>query len=579
MSLLLAALLASPAVFTSTADVHACQPLTDGRVLAATSGGLVLYGPDLETERIWTSFDALPGTDVRALTVSRDGTAVWVGGEDGVAVLHRTGQEAWALRRVASVRSVGALIATGDGRLLVGAAGGLVVLDAERGVELARHELPRDRARGPRQFVTSLAGGRARLHLGTSGAGLWTWNGSDLRPSSAELPSPYVHALAAADGRVLAGTVGGLVQIGRAAPVSTAEVRALLRVEGGWLAGTMGEGLRRLDEVTGVEAPVAFPALHVTALGREGETTCVGTTEGMFVRRAPHDAWRRARVTGPPSNDISALALDGERLWVGTFDRGLAWLENGRWTMVSGIDERVNGLAVERHAEGSRLWVATARGLASVENGRVRVRRHADGLPADDVHAVTALHGGGVLAGTARGAAIVRGSRVETLVKTGAPAEATWAVGQGAGGSLWLGTTNGLYRYRAGAPVRRFSVAGGHLWDNWVTSIAVEDTSIWVGTYAGGVSRLAFGARDAVSAEPWAGNAHVNPAGLSLFQGRLWAATMEGLMYFQPTGGDGAWRVAGGDAPGRDVTAMVHDRRWRWVASRSGLARWPVAQP
>jgi ligand-binding sensor domain-containing protein len=117
-------------------------------------------------------------------------------------------------------------------------------------------------------------------------------------------------------------------------------------------------------------------------------------------------------------------------------------------------------------------------------------------------------------------------------------------------------------------------VASGHLWDNWVTSIAFEGATVWVGTYAGGVSRLAFGARSAVSAEPWAANAHVNPAGLGVFRGRVWAATMNGLLSLAD--GDEAWRANDGAAPGRDVTAVVQDARWVWVASRDGLARWPA---
>jgi ligand-binding sensor domain-containing protein len=574
MSLVLALALA-PAIqaFTSTADVRACQPLADGRVLAATTGGLVLYGPDLEPERVWTSFDSLPGTDVRALAVSRDGSTVWVGGVDGVAV-RRRGDERW--QPFAAVRSVGALLLTDDGRLLIGAAGGLEVADVSTGEARRRYDLPRDRARGPRQFVTSLAEGPQGLQVGTSGIGLWTWDGSGLKPAGDALPSPYVHVLASADGRALAGTVGGLAEVGRGRVVSSAEVRALLRVDGGWLAGTMGEGLRRLDDAKGADDPVSFPSRYVTALGREGDTLCAGTTEGTFVRRGARGAWRRARVVGPPSNDVSALALDGDRLWVGTFDRGLAALEDGRWTVVDGVDERVNGLAIERSADGSRLWVATARGLVAIERGVVTARREADGLPADDVHAVAALRGGGVLAGTARGAAIVRASGIESLVKAGAPAEATWAVAEAPDGSLWLGTTNGLHRYRPGTPIRRFSVAGGHLWDNWVTSIAFDGASVWAGTYAGGVSRLTLGARNAVSAEPWAANAHVNPAGLGVFQGRVWAATMNGLMYLSQSDGDGAWRLNQEAAPGRDVTAVARNDRWLWVASRDGLARWPV---
>jgi ligand-binding sensor domain-containing protein len=569
MSLLLAALLVAPQVYTSTAEVRACQPLSDGRVLAATTGGLVLYGPDLDVERIWTAHDGLPGTDVRALALAKDGASVWAGGPDGVVAVRRDG---WSVTPFASVRSVRALHLDGD-RLLVGAAGGMVVIDTREGQEPRRYDLPDSSRGGPSPFVTSLAVAPGAVHVGTSGRGLFLWDGSRLVPAPAHGPSPYVHALAAGGSRVLAATVGGVVDAARSTSLSTRQVRALMRGDGGWLMGTMGEGLIALDDRTGAERPVALPARDVTALGREGDTLCAGTTDGTFVRHGD-GPWRHARAGGPPSNDVTAVASDGERMWVGTFDRGLALLERGTWRTVEGLDDRVNALAVERHPNGTRLWVATARGLATVEQGIVRVRRVADGLPGDDVHAVSTLRGGGVIVGTSRGAAIVRGGRVEALAKSGAPGEATWAVAEGADGSLWLGTTNGLYRHRPGTPVRRFSVAGGELTDNWVTSILVDGASVWVGTYAGGVSRVTPGLRT-VSAEPRAPRVHVNPAGLSIASGRLWAATMEGLMDRPLDGDDAAWRVDPNAAPGPDVTAVLADGEALWVASRNGLARRP----
>ena len=580
MSLLLALMLAQVEgqAFTSTAEVRACQPLADGRVLSATGGGLVLYGPGLEPERIWTVFDFLPGTDIRALAVSPDGESVWVGGEGGVALVRRDGTGGWQMEPFASFSMVSALLPTSDGGLLVGAETALVLLHGPAGQERSRHRLA-----SRRSFVTSLAHTPSGVRVGTSGDGVWSWDEDGLRRVDASLPSPFVHTLGAAQERVLVGTVGGLAEVGRATPVSSAEVRALVRDQDAWLAGTMGEGLLRLDDA-GNWRELPFPSKHVTALGRQGDTTCAGTLNGTYVRRGHRGEWRHLRVTGPPSNDISALALDGDRLWVGTFDRGLAVLEAGRFRTVNGVDDRVNALAVERRGgDAARTWVATARGLAIVDGGGpvVSVRRQADGLPADDVHAVAALRGGGVVVGTARGAAIVRGDRIQLLAKAGAPTEATWAVAEGADGSLWLGTTNGLYRHRPGARLQRFSVAGQHLWDNWVTSILLDGSSVWVGTYAGGVSHLVLGPRDSVEAEPWAGRAHVNPAGLSLSRGELWAATMEGASTMEGARSTSSstprvWRRSAGIAPGRDVTAVVHGRGWRWIASRQGLARWPL---
>jgi ligand-binding sensor domain-containing protein len=305
----------------------------------------------------------------------------------------------------------------------------------------------------------------------------------------------------------------------------------------------------------------------VTALGARGDTMCAGTDDGLYVRHGT-DAWTHVRAAGPRSNDVAALAWDGTRLWTGTFDRGLSVLEDGRWADASGVDERVNALAVEHTAGGSRVWVATARGLASIEGGVVRVLRRADGLPDDDVHAVAALAAGGVLVGTARGTVVVRDGRVRPVGPKRMPVHATFAVAEAADGALWLGTTTGLFRVR-GDRFRRFSAAGGDLPDDWITALAVDGGVVWAGTYAGGVVRIAEDARGRTSGRTALADVHVNPAGVSVHAGRVYAATMEGL--FVAGEATARFERASGAAPGEDVTAVVHADGARWVASRNGL--------
>jgi ligand-binding sensor domain-containing protein len=554
------ALLASVEAVTSASEVRACLPLADGRVLAATSGGLVLYDRALAVERLWTALDGLPGTDAHALLPAADG-GVFVGTAAGVAALRPSGA-GWVPNALAAVGDVRAL-ATHDGRLVAGTWGeGVVVLDPATGVVVAR---PRadgpDRAAAAR--ITALAPSGRGVLVGTAGAGLLDWDGTALQAAPSTLPDPYVTALGVSARSVLVGTLAGVVRLQDGAAVSAVEARAL-RLEGSaWWAGTMGEGLRRLDMASGYRDPL--PRDVVTALGASGETECAGTDDGLYVRRAG-GRWSRAASAGPPSNDVTALAWDGARLWAGTFDRGLSALEGGRWAAVSGVDARVNALAVERTPAGARVWIATARGLASVEGGTVRVLRRADGLPDDDVHAVAPLAAGGVVAGTARGAVIVRDGRAYPVGPKRMPAHATWAVAEAPDGALWLGTTNGLFRVR-GERFRRFAVASADVPDDWITALALDGPAVWVGTYAGGVARITADARGRDVGRTALADVHVNPAGLSVHGGRVYAATMEGL-YVRD---DGAFRRVADAAPGGDITAVLHADGARWVASRNGL--------
>jgi hypothetical protein len=244
---------------------------------------------------------------------------------------------------------------------------------------------------------------------------------------------------------------------------------------------------------------------------------------------------------------------------VGTFDRGAATLERGAWRAIDGIDPRVNDLALQ----GSRLWIATARGLF-VREGR-RLRRVA-GLPSDDVHAVLPLRDGRVAVGTAKGAALLRGRKVVLLgAKQGLPiGGAVWALAEGGDGSLWLGSSRGLYRVPPRGRFTRLSMAGGHLPDDWITAIAIHEGTVYAGTYRRGVVRLTSG-EAGWNGEPLGGG-YVNFHGLRLEDGRLFAATMHGLK-------SRALDAAAWDPPRKTLGPDVTGFAGGWVATRRGLQR------
>ena len=62
-------------------------------------------------------------------------------------------------------------------------------------------------------------------------------------------------------------------------------------------------------------------------------------------------------------------------------------------------------------------------------------------------------------------------------------------------GRRWIGTNQGLVLLEPRRAPRWFTVASGHLNDDWVTALHTQGDRVWVGTYA----RLVFGMRD----HPW----------------------------------------------------------------------------
>jgi len=553
------------AVFTSTDEVRACLPLAGGDALVGTAGGLVRTDPDGAARQVWTASDGLPGTRIDALVA--DGDHIWIGTEAGVAEFAPGAWHPVATRPVRDLArwrgatylatwdggvielGAGALamrggaepsrmrasaLASAAGSLWAGTAAGLYQLRAGRRLE---------RVDGPRD-VTALVGDGAALWIGASD-GLWLRDDRGLRA----LGGGEVRHLALVDGAIVAAGADGLVTIDRGRPVA--------------LPG----------------APAGFAQAIAAAHG----AACTGGLDGLWLRA--HGTWRRApRPAGPPSSDISAVVADGPRLWVGTFDHGLASYDPATgWRRIPGTDLRINALVLDPHPGGARLWVATAQGIQVVSpTGDVVLRLgRADGLPSRSVLSLARLTDGRIAAGTSAGAAFVNAEggvrRVGPRGAADRPIGNVWAIAQTSAG-LWLGTTTGLYRGPATSwtskdgsddPAalperwRRLSVATGELRDDWVTALATRGDTVWAGTYNGGVVRI-----DGDAATPLGGG-WINPAGLTWDGDRLLAATMDGLV-----AGDGrtaTWTTTP-SLPGRDTTAAVRAGPTLWVATRRGLA-------
>ncbi len=544
-------------IHTAIDDVRACAVTRDGVVLAGTAGGLAVYGADGKLVRVLTALDSLPDTRVHSLLL--DGETVWIGTEKGLAKARLYDRDHVNVN-VAYPSSPVRAIHRHDGAVYLGTWGGGVL----RWTDSALVKLPSDATTyDARSRVTSLATYDGALVGGTAGGGLIRLEGGKAGMQAwggGRAPST-IWALAPHDGRLWIGALEGVVSIAQNAPArleGDTDTRALASVDGAMLVGTFGKGVVRAAAKG--DAPAANASVKfVQALDPSGK--CVGTRSGAYMGGA------RLGAGGLPENDLTAVARDGDALWVGTYERGVAVLEGGKWRHVPQVDGRVNGLAIEGH----RAWVATARGLTMIEGETARTYGGGGVLPSSAVHAVVALAGGGVLVGTEKGAAIVKNGGVTRMdEKQGLPVRAVWAVAEGPDGVLLLGTSAGLYAGKPGGSWQRVAIITGHLKDDWITSLVVDGANVFVGTYNSGVTRLTLEHGKLEPGEHLAGG-YVNPAGLAIMNGKLYAATMDGLLE-RPLAG-GAWRTLARASSGKDVTAVLPAGRDLWVASRRGLVR------
>ena len=561
-------------VLTNTDEVRACLPLGGGETLVGTAGGLVRVDRAGLARRVWTASDGLPGTRIDALV--GDGDRIWIGTEGGVAELagntegNTEGGTAGDVAQAVATRPVRDIARWRDTTYLATWDGGVIELG---GNALAMH----GGAAVARMRASSLAVAGGTLWAGTA-AGLYQLRGGRLE----RVDGPGDVTALVADGAALwIGASDGLwIRDGHGVrALGGGEVRHLAIVDGAVVAAG-AEGLVTVDRGR-VVALAGAPRAFAQAIGAAHGAACTGGLDGLWTRA--RGSWQHApKAGGPPSSDISAVVADGARLWVGTFDQGLASYDADHgWRRIAGPDPRINALVLEPRPDGARLWVATAEGIQVVDAAGSVVRRlgRGDGLPSRSVLSIARLVDGRIVAGTSVGAAFVDDNRVRRVGPRGLGERGignVWAIAETPAG-LWLGTTTGLYRGPATAwtskdgsddPAalaerwQRRSVATGELRDDWVTALATRGDVVWAGTYNGGVSRIDGDVATAL------GGGWINPAGLVWDGDRLLAATMDGLVT-----GDGqgtAWRATPA-LPGRDVTAAVRAGTTLWVATRRGL--------
>lgn len=555
---------AAPAVHTYVGEVRACAPLEGGDLLVGTGGGLVRMGRRGELRAVWTAIDGLPGT--RIDSISRVGGALWIGTDAGAAQVALDGTTL-AIRRTAETRSVRDVVSFGGALYVATWEGGVRKLGARGSTAMpfrgGNH--PRNRAR-----VAALAVADGALWAGTAG-GLYKLTAGRFELVTIEAGANEVTSLHGDGATLWIATTAGLYARtgGVVRGYGAGDARRVTEIDGEIVVAMLGAGVQRVDRgrlvaVAGGPGALVMPQALAAAHG----AACAGGLDGLVVRATPDAPWIAATPpSGLPANDVSAIAADGGRLWVGMFDHGVAVHEAGRWRRIThrNLDHRVNALVVDRRA---RVWVATATGVSIIDGAQITQLTRRDGLPARGVLSLTELRDGRILAGTINGAAILGDGRPVVLgLKQNLEVSNVWAVAEDAAGWLWLGTTTGLYRGRADDTAwTRYAVATRHLRDDWVMALATRGTSVWVGTYKGGVTR--FDATGTEVAATALGDGWINPGGLTWHGDALFAATMEGVRV-----GDGAsatWTAVAG-VPGRDTTATARVGTTLWISTRRGL--------
>lgn len=316
----------------------------DGVLWAMTDRGLLAsVGTDgavrFETFALPDARSGLSANHVAALSVDGRGR-VWAGMFDGgIDVLDADSGERLERLTDGDVREVNAFCAEqGTGRMWIASSRGLVAFDEGRKSKTVGAD--QGLAGNSATAVTSGVGPTGTGVAVATSAGLTVVDGGVARTVTAfhGMPNNHAYAVAALNGRIYVGTLGGLAEIeamkvGRTFSVANSRlphnwVNALATFEGRLYIGTYGGG--------------------VASLMPSGEIILYDETEKTDV-------------------NPGAMAIVGRRLYVGTLSSGALVLDidSGRWTRLGAILGSANVTAVT--ATDRFVYFGTDNGIARIE--------------------------------------------------------------------------------------------------------------------------------------------------------------------------------------------------------------------
>ena len=501
--------------------------------------------------------DGLPAAGVNALAKGRRG-AVRVATDAGLAEVSADG-------RVRTVGLRGQRV-TALSRRLIGTWNGL--LDA-RG---------RPVAGGAGIPVTALHDCGPRSYVGTHDRGLWILGAAGLRRVSG-VPAVRVGGLAGCgpDRRIWAATTSGLYEVAgdRAFAVPAWLRHATTVATNGRtvLFGTFGQGVFELRgrTVRPLASGPRIALLHPTAAG-----ILVGTDDSLAVLR-PDGSQSLIALAGPPSGLVTALAAHEGRLCAGSFDQGLACLEQGRWRRLAVPDPRISSLVFD-HA-GS-LWVGTAhglfterdQGLAKLQDPRGWLDAHIHFLRRQDDRVWVGAYPGLLAIDPTRDSPDFRyfGARGHDR-DAGLSGTTVYGVAFTTA-TMWVATRSGL---GALAPdgARVLTDLGGVLPDDWVNDVRASDQVVYALTLRSGLLSIA-----PTGTTVLASSLMTSPSGLLLLDGRpLFGTNAAGLALVEQAA-EGPRILVFGPAAGLasdTVAALALDGEadCLWVGGSGGIDR------
>lgn len=316
-----------------------------GKIFASTmSGGVYKMGLD---GWHWSAVPAsLPGIKGfchynDTLYAASFGNGLYCSTDTGATWVHTSSgyEEAWC-------------VAADERMVYMGLTDGSVFRTSHTGVPSTQGGMP-----GFNATIGGLAFAEDRMLASSHGSGLhYSDNGGSSWTETSGIGTVEVRCLLAACGVVLAGTdmLGLYRSIDNGAHFSTANtglqsywIQCLAADSSTFYAGSGNAGVFASADGGQTWASLGLNTARINALAPAAGDLWAATDEGLCVRSAGIAGWQHVGVD-VLGTDVTAVAVCGGRVWVGTRSRGLFWCpaEGGEWSRYAAADSSIRCLSV-----------------------------------------------------------------------------------------------------------------------------------------------------------------------------------------------------------------------------------------
>jgi ligand-binding sensor domain-containing protein len=235
---------------------------------------------------------------------------------------------------------------------------------------------------------------------------------------------------------------------------------------------------------------------NISALQVDGDDLWIGTWNGGISRYSIGQQSVTVFETGRESlvpRTVRTIEVTPTRVWIGTYQGLYQYTKsNSGWQKIGFTDEKVEALC----AVGETLYVGTLGNGLWRSQGENWEKINRSGLPGQFVNCLEALDDHLLIGTLTLGLAILdlKSEKLFSFDSVNPNLQARNVItllGEDEN-TLWIGTYGeGLYRWnRKENTVERFSKASGEIADDWVLCAVRTDSGLYFGTFGGGVSRF-----------------------------------------------------------------------------------------